>query len=214
MRLGRSLDSHSKHLAARAALVRRCPQVICWRGVRRDAGMQLSRACGHGPPRQTAAIRCRSARRGPPGSPPTNSHPRHRSVHLTHAPPEAAPPATTHPSRPSGCWGDARVPEVAHPTTHNASSLKHRAPNSRSSCARQTPLTHRSWRGTRFLLRLRLLSRASAQRAEWKRCVLSSAGHMPHPASSHTHAQRLHQHSHQPSPHDPATGACSSPRES
>ena len=65
--------------------------------------MQLSRACGHGPPRQTAAIRCRSARRGPPSSPPTNSHPRRRSVHLTHAPPEAAPPATTHPSRPSGC---------------------------------------------------------------------------------------------------------------
>eukprot|EP00966_Prymnesium_polylepis_P111094 2569649-Prymnesium_polylepis.1 len=41
-RLGNSLDSHSKHLAARAPLIRRCPQVNGRLGVRRDAGMQLS----------------------------------------------------------------------------------------------------------------------------------------------------------------------------
>eukprot|EP00966_Prymnesium_polylepis_P042504 987559-Prymnesium_polylepis.1 len=61
MRLGRSLDSHSKHLTARAALVHRCPLADGRLCARQHGGIQLSRACAHAPPRRTAAIRCCSA---------------------------------------------------------------------------------------------------------------------------------------------------------
>jgi hypothetical protein len=71
-KLGRSLDSkhlESKHLTARAALVRRRPPVIYWRGTRQHGDLHLPRACGQAPPCRATAIRCRSTQ---PGRPPVH----------------------------------------------------------------------------------------------------------------------------------------------